>query len=137
MAQGNATLVLWHADGRTTDVELYTQPQVLFQNDSVFVMSSVVDLKYADREILRFTYKGKGTGINTPKANVNYSQDGDCLVFHGITSTDKVALYTTNGIHVPVHLIVTGDGVTLSLASIPPGVYILNVNGKTSKITKK
>lgn len=137
MAQGSATLVLWHADGRTTDVELYTQPQVLFQNDSVFVTSSVVDLKYADREILRFTYKGKGTGIHTPNASVNYSQEGDRLVFHGITSADKVALYTTNGIHVPVHLIVAGDGVTLSLSSIPQGVYILNINGKTTKFTKK
>ena len=44
-AQNNATLVLWHPDGTTTDVELFTQPNVFFRNDSVYVTSTVADLK--------------------------------------------------------------------------------------------
>lgn len=136
MAQGNATLVLWHADGTTTDVALYLMPKVEFQNNMVHITSTVLDMEYPKENILRFSYKGSGTGISSPKAEADYSQEGDRLVFHGITSTDKVAIYTTNGIQVPAHLTSIGNGVALSLSSIPQGVYILSVNGKSSKFTR-
>ena len=52
------TLVLHHADGTTTDVELYTQPRVEFQNDRVLITSPVLSMDYAKADVLRFTYKG-------------------------------------------------------------------------------
>lgn len=136
MAQGNATLVLWHADGTTTDVALYLMPKVVFSGHKVFITSSVLDMEYNKSDILRFSYKGSGTGIATPKIEADYMKEGDRLIFHGITSTDKVAIYTTNGIRVPAHLTAAGDGMTLSLSSIPQGVYVLSVNGRTSKFTR-
>ena len=136
LAQSNATLVLWHADGTTTDVALYLMPKVEFRNDKVLITSTVLDMEYPKADILRFSYKGNGTGIATPKTEADYSQESDRLIFHGIESTDKVAIYTTNGIRVPAQLTAAGDGVTLSLSSIPQGVYVLSVNGKTSKFTR-
>ena len=135
-AQNNATLVLWHADGTTTDVALYLMPRVEFKNDKVIITSTILDMEYPKSDILRFSYKGNGTDIKTPKSEADYSQEGDRLVFHGVSSTDRVAVYTSNGIRVPVHLSATNDGVTLSLTSIPQGVYILSVNGRTSKFTR-
>ena len=135
-AQNNATLVLWHADGTTTDVALYLMPRVEFKNDKVIITSTILDMEYPKSDILRFSYKGNGTVIKTPKSEADYSQEGDRLVFHGVSSTDRVAVYTSNGIRVPVHLSATNDGVTLSLTSIPQGVYILSVNGRTSKFTR-
>ena len=136
-AQGHATLVLHHADGTTTDVQLYTQPQVRFEGDRVLITSTVLDMDYAKEDVITFTYKGNGTGIGIPKAEADYSQEGDCMVFHGIASTSKVAVYNSNGIRVPARLSAAGDDVTLSLSSIPQGVYILSVNGKTSKFMKR
>ena len=136
IAQGNATLVLWHADGTTTDVALYLMPKVEFSGDKVRITSTVLDMEYPKENILRFSYKGSGTGISSPKTETDYSQEGDRLVFHGIASTDKVAIYTANGIRVPAHLTTAGAGVTLSLSSIPQGVYVLSVNGRTSKFTR-
>ena len=137
LAQGNATLVLWHPGGTTTEVELYKQPRVQFMNDSVFITSTVLDMKYRADEVLRFSYKGEGTGIALPQSETVYSQEDGRLVFHGVKSTDHVALYNANGIRVPVRLSTSGDGMSLSLSSIPQGVYVLSVNGKTSKFTKK
>lgn len=57
-AQGGATLVLWHADGTTTEVELNTMPKVEFHGDSVCFISSFLDMKYPKEDILRFSYKG-------------------------------------------------------------------------------
>ena len=136
-AQGNATLVLWHADGTTTDIALYLMPKVEFQDDKVRITSTILDMEYPKKDVLRFSYKGNGTGITIPKTEADYSREGDCIVFHGITSTDRVALYTPNGIRVPVHFTVTDDDVTLPLTSIPQGVYVLSINGKNSKFTKQ
>ncbi|MBQ6768083.1 MAG: T9SS type A sorting domain-containing protein [Prevotella sp.] len=130
------TLVLWHADGTQTDVQLYTQPQVKFQNDKVLITSTVLNMEYPKENILRFTYKGGSTNISSPTDEANYSQRGDQLVFRGIKSDDNVAVYTVSGIRVPVTITHDGDTATLPLSAIPSGVYLLNVNGKTSKFTK-
>ncbi len=136
MAQDKATLVLYHADGTTTDVALYLKPRVVFDGDLVRITSTVLDMEYPKANILRFSYKGSGTGITAPKNDADYTREGDRLVFHGISSTDKVAVYNSDGIRVPVHLSAASDGVTLSISSIPKGVYVLSVNGKTSKFAR-
>ncbi len=130
------TLVLHHADGTSTDVELYTQPQVTFQNDKVIITSSVLNMEYPKENVLRFTYKGSPQNIITPKTEADFSRRDDQLVFHGIKHTDAVAVYKPNGIRVPVRLTITGSNAVLPLSQIPQGVYLLNVNGKTSKFTR-
>lgn len=131
------SLILWHSNESTTEVELYTQPRVEFVNDKVLVTSPVVNLEYNKNDILRFTYKGKGTGISLPTKDSDFDQKDDHIIFHDIKSADKVAVYKVNGIRVPVQLSIQGKDAILSLASIPSGVYLLNVNGQTSKFTKK
>ena len=135
-AQNNATLVLWHADGTTTDVELYLRPRIEFTGEKVLITSTVLNMEYPKTDILRFTYKGEGTGISAPRQDSDYSQDGDRLVFHGINATDQVAVYTTNGIRIPVRLSATSDGLALPLSALPKGAYILSVNGRTSKFVR-
>lgn len=136
VAQGKATLVLWHADGTTTDVALYLKPRVVFDGDIVRITSTVLDMEYPKSYILRFSYTGQNTAIRTPKKDADYTHEGDRLVFHGISSADKIAVYTANGIRVPAHLSAASNGVTLALSSIPQGVYVLSVNGKTSKFVR-
>lgn len=130
------TLVLHHPGGQTTDVELYTQPQVKFVGDRVTITSTVLDMEYPKADILRFTYRGGSLGISTPGAKASVSQDNGQLVFHGIQSSDQVAVYTASGIRVPVRLQRSGSSATLPLSAIPSGVYLLTVNGRTSKFTK-
>ena len=131
------TLVLWHSDGTTTDVELFTQPNVRFVKDKVLVTSSVANLEYDEKDIIRFTYKGKNTGITSSSIDSDYSREDGCIVFHNIKSTDKISLYNTNGIRIPIRLTVLGSSAILPLSSVPSGIYLLNINGRTSKLTKE
>lgn len=131
------TLVLHHANGKTTDVELLTMPQVKFQNDKVFITSSVLDMEFSKEDVLTFTYKGGTSGINNPKAKVDFSKENGQIIFHGIKPLEKVALYNTKGIRIPVKILRNGDTITLPLSSIPSGVYLLNVNGRITKFTKQ
>ena len=130
------TLVLHHADGTTTDVELYTQPRIQFQNDRVVITSSVLDMEYPKADVLRFTYRGSTLAVSAPRAEADYSREGERLVFHGIKAQDCVAVYRTDGIRVPVRLTLIGSDAVLPLSQISQGVYLLSVNGRTAKFTK-
>ena len=137
-SQAQAVLHLWHADGTSTDVELYTQPKVLFQDNKVLVTSPILSLEYPKSDVLRFTYgnNGEGSKIDSPKADAEFSQQGEKLVFQGVKNPDEIAIYSTNGIRIPIQLNYSGSKATLSLSSIPSGVYLLSVNGKTTKFTR-
>lgn len=134
---GAQTLVLWHADGTTTDVQLLAQPQVKFLGDKVTVTSTVLDMEFDKQDVLRFTYKGKTSAIGSAKADANVTQHDGQLVFHGVSAADRIAVYTTSGIRIPVRIRLSGSVATLPLSSIPRGAYLLSVNGKTSKFTKR
>ena len=131
------TLVLHHPGGITTDVELFTQPRIEFEDDRVLITSSVLNMEYPKADILRFSYKG---GITTAVGEVrqlaDVTQRDDRLVFHNVKATDQVAVYTANGVRLPVRLNVSGTDATLPLNAIPKGVYLLSVNGRTSKFTR-
>lgn len=137
-AMANAqTLVLHHANGKTTDVQLYTMPRVTFQDDKVLITSSVLDMEYPKEDIIRFTYKGSAVGINKATGKANFTEENNELVFHNVKSTEKIFIYRTNGIRVPVRIIRQGDSATLPLNALSKGVYLLSVNGRTSKFTKR
>ena len=131
------TLVLHHANGKTTDVALYTQPQIKFVGDKVLITSTVLDMEYDKQDVLSFTYKGSTLSISNPQEKAKVSQETGQLVFHGIKSTDKISVHTVKGIRVPVRLQHSGSSATLPLAAIPSGAYLLTVNGRTSKFTKR
>ena len=131
------TLVLWHADGSTTDVDLYTEPKVTFTDSKLLIKSPVLDMEYSADEIVRFTFKGKGTGIDALKDDADYQQQDDRIVFHNITTADSIAIYRPDGIRVPVRLTIEGSDALLPLSSLPQGTYIISVNGRTSKFMRK
>lgn len=131
------TLVIHLKNGTTTDVELYTQPRIEFKNDKVLITSPVLNMEYPKTDVLRFTYKGGSLDATSPKADTEVTRDGDRLVFHNVKATDQVAVYTVHGIRVPVRFTRSGNTATLSLSQIPSGVYLLSVNGRTSKFTKQ
>lgn len=131
------TLVLWHANGTTTDIELYTKPCVQFTKDKTLVISPVLNIEYPVEDVIRFTYKGVGLGIDIPHGDTNLEQKDGKIILHGVKSTDKIAVYKSNGIRLPVHIEYGGGNAVFYLTSIPSGVYLLKINGRTSKITKK
>lgn len=132
------TLVLHHPGNTTTEVDLFTMPRIEFEGDRVLITSTVLDMEYPKDQVLRFTYKGTvTTAVGTQRAEADYSRDGDRLVFRGIKADDQIAVYTSNGIRVPVSLTRSGSTAALSLSAIPKGVYLLSVNGRTSKFTRQ
>lgn len=136
-AQDNSTLVLWHANGTQTRIELYKQPRVTFGDGTVDILSPVLNQSYPAADVLKFTYEGNGTGISDAKADQPYSSDGERILFDASVRPDQIALYTSDGIRVPVRIQQTDRGAVLPLSAIPTGVYLLTAGSVTSKFVKR
>ncbi|GEM_PF-1077092 len=140
-AQTNSTLVLWHADGTQTRIELFKKPRIYFEtwDDSIHIYSDVLDLRYPSANVLKFTYEDVPvpTTIQSLGMASTYHQEGENIYFDRNISPEKIVLYNSNGVSVPVRMRQTERGITLSLSDVPSGVYILSVNGKTSKFMKR
>ena len=133
------TLHIWMADGTQTTIQLYTRPQVIFDGDVVRFESPVQSLELPANEVVRFTYSGIPipTDVNTPQVEAGYRQDGENLYFSGDLTPDKIQLFTSDGKLLPVSVRRSSGQLCLPLSSIPQGIYVLSVNGKTSKLVRK
>lgn len=132
-------LVLWHANGMTTEISLHTKPRVIFSDDKVLIQGSDVSFEYSTKDVLKFTYKKKDIidEINNPKNPASFTHDDEQIVFNGIKSSDEVALYKLNGSRVDIQLHNENGNYVLPLNSVPKGMYLLHINDKTFKIIKK
>ena len=132
-------LHIWMADGTETTVQLYTRPQVIFGANVVRVVSPVQELEYPASDVVRFTYSGipVATEVSSMQDTPQYRQDGENLYFSGNLTADKIQLFTSDGKSLPVNIRQSGSKLSLSLSDIPQGIYILSVNGKTTKLSVK
>ena len=134
-AQGQI-LVLHHADGKTTEVELYTLPRIQMAADKMTITSQGVSQEFAKADVVRFTYKGINSGISVVKPETRYRVDEDQVTFYGISATDRISVYNASGVQIPVRLTADGNDAVLSLAQLPQGVYLVTINGRTLKFIR-
>jgi hypothetical protein len=135
---GNATLVLWHFNGSQTKVELSVKPNLKISADSLTISSPTVTLRYASTDVYRFSYENVSTGVKTVQmGKLNPRMDGGYLYFSGIKANAPVRLFSTQGKELPVTLTPCDCGMRLSLNTLPAGVYLLTIDGKTCKIMKR
>lgn len=130
------TLVLHHADGKTSEVELYTMPRIQMTADKMIVTVQGSRQEFDKSDVVRFTFKGVGTGINAVKSETRYRVDEDCVTFYGVSSTDRISVYNTGGVQIPVRLTADSPDAVLSLAQLPKGVYLVSINGRTLKFIR-
>lgn len=131
------TLHVWKADGTTTDIRLYTRPLVTFEGDKVVITSPVATFTYDAREVLRFTYSGTETAVRRPKGDASYRQEGKLLIFDAKVKSSEIHLFSEDGKRLPTRVQNVHGRPTLSLSTLAAGVYVLSVNGQTSKILKR
>lgn len=131
-----ATLTIHFADGTKSDIQLYTRPSVTFEDDNVVFTSPVAKYSYKAQEVLRFTYSGVTDAVVFPETDVPFRQEDGKIVFDDSVSPSNVMLFSEDGKRQPVRVSKLGGRVCLSLSALPAGVYLLKVNGRTSKILK-
>lgn len=130
------TLVLHHSNGKTSEVELYTMPRIQMTDTKMVITVQGSRQEFDKSDVVRFTFKGVGTGINAVKSETRYRVNEDCVTFYGISSADRISVHNASGMQIPVRLTADGSDAVLSLAQLPQGVYLVTINGKTIKFIR-
>lgn len=131
------TLVIWDAENVLQRVDLKTKPVISILDDKYVVTGDGINLEYKITEVRRFTYENQQTGVNNARTQTSIRRRDDRIVICNESSADAISLYTAAGIRVPVRLIKEGNDMVLYLNNLSTGVYLLTVNGQTTKLTKK
>lgn len=130
------TLVLHHADGTETEVQLYVMPKMTFDGNQLCIESPVVHLQYKLGEVVSYSFKDNTDGMEKLADDPAYEQRHGNLIFHGITSAADVAVFDSRGMQLPVRVTVNGSQAVLPLSALPSGVSMIRVNGRTAKFIR-
>lgn len=139
VAQGawSQTLLIWDESRVLQKVDLKKKPVVTLLSDRFVVDGEGISLEYNITDVRRFTYEGLKDGINNAETQPVVRRYDDRIVLCGVKSKEIVSLHKLDGKSVPVKLVPQGSDMVLRLNDLPAGVYLLTVNGRTTKLMKK
>lgn len=143
-AQGQDVLGLFMKDGTSVYFLLEEKPNITFVNEDVKVVSASNEATVKRTLIDRFEFVAEiPTGIeDVEEGEENAVRDrfeltGNAVCVSGLLSGCRVQLFSLNG--QVIMSAVAGDNgcVTLSLETLPAGIYLVNYNETTIKFIKR
>lgn len=130
----NKSLFVTFDDGSRVEFALSTTPEVAVTDNKLTITSTATTASYELWTVKTFTY-GTTTGINNVTANQqNFSISGDNIIVEGNAT---VRIFAIDGKAVPVTPETNGGQTIIPLDGLAKGVYVININGKSVKISRR
>lgn len=131
------TLLIWNGSDVVQRIELKKRPIVKVLDDKLVITGEDISLEYGINDARRFTFEDVQTGVKGEPVQPQVQRVGNRIVLCNVTSADDVSIYTLDGIRVPLRVEPEGDNMVLQLNMLSSGVYLLTVNGRTTKLMKR
>ena len=141
-AKAQSELVVQLADGSTTVYALSQQPVVAFEGDNLVITAGDGNATFARAEVTQFYFQAAGTGIGkaTSKGQerlVRFAAP-DLIALSGISEDDALRVVTVDGRMAAANIDRAAGTANISLAGLPTGIYIVQINQTNAiKILKK
>lgn len=120
--------------GASSEYQLSSLQKITFSNGNVVLTtSSGKTVSFAISSISKMYFGATSTAIQQLAADSQATWDGTSLVFD--SGRGIVNIYRPSGLLVASQTI--DGGATISLADLPRGVYIVRIDGKSFKISKR
>lgn len=130
----NKSLFVTFDDGTRVEFALSTTPEVTVADNKLTITSTVTTASYDLWTVKTFTY-GATTGINDVQTSQQgFSLEGDNIVVDGNVN---VRIFAVDGKAVSVTPETTGNQTVIPLNGLAKGVYVININGKSVKISRR
>ena len=131
-------LVIWQKDGSKVSYNLDERPKTTFTTEDLVITTATTTINYPLSKIQRSTYDGGSLSVRDIKADgINISHEGDIIVVKGLASGKSVTVYSIDGKQLLSKLSDGSDRLTLSLAKLPAGVYVIKGDEITYKFLKR
>lgn len=132
-------LAVWTKDGTKVVYSLSENPKITFTETDLLITTNGVEINYALKNMARFVYeKSDATGITDLSTNEpSFKFNGEYLLFPALKANSTVSIHNLNGTLAFKKKVTTAGEYAVSLSNLGRGIYIVNVNGLTYKITKR
>lgn len=121
-------------NGTAQRIDISTVNKVLLGAKSLTVYAdNVLPFDYTNVTSLKFEQTSDGINGIVGDGGITLDRNGDLLTLTGINPGDRVNVYNAKG--QAIGNVVMADGL-LNLSSLGKGVYVIQVNNKTFKISR-
>ena len=133
LAQEYNNVVVTLTDGTSRTISLSEKPIVTIANGKLVIKTAMSTTEFARANVARFNFVSDLVGIDEISSDDNeVIKDGDNLYFSNLPENSLIKIYTADGSLVKS---MTASGAyKISLAEFSAGVYIVSVNGVSTKI---
>lgn len=127
-------LVVELKEGGMVTYVLSDEPVVTFLDSKVCVKSQKAEAGYERASVARFYFQDASTEVEIIKGNLRIEYLTDQVVIYGTT---EAKVYDTAGRQLAPEITKSDDAITISLESLPEGMYIISIpNHPSVKIQK-
>ena len=132
-------------DGSVVTYLLSRRPRVTFSDGNIIITTNSIEATYPTSDIAKLTYRyqedseeeDEESGIdNILVDETSFNIKGGVIMLSGFTEGSTARVYTIGGLMVQSVQMESGS-CSIPLSSLPSGVYVISVNGKSFKIAKK
>lgn len=126
-------LVVTFSDGTKAEYALQTLPQISMADDKLTIETTATTAEFDLYKVKTFTFSTT-SGIRSVEQG-GYYVSGDAIAFEGESTNTRI--FSIDGKAVSATPIISDGKTIISLSSLPSGVYIISVNGKSVKISRR
>lgn len=131
-------LVIWQKDGTKVSYDLDERPKTTFTAEDLVITTAKATISYPLAKIQRYTYEGGALSVKDVKTDgISISHEGDNVIVKGLTNGKSVTVYSIDGKQLKAKRSDGSDSLTLSLANLPAGVYMIKADEITYKFLKQ
>lgn len=132
-AQEYSKVVVTLTDGTIRTISLSEKPIVTIANGKLVIKTEMTTTEFDRANVSRFNFISDVDGIEEIESDIqDVYNDGDNLCFSNLPENSLIEIYATDGTLLKRE---TASGAyKISLSEISAGVYIVSVNGVSTKI---
>lgn len=132
-AQEYNNVVVTLSDGTSQTISLSEKPIVTIANGKLVIKTDMSTTEFDRANVARFNFDAEVDGVDEILSDDNgVTKDGDNLYFSNLPENSLIKIYSADGSLVKN---MTASGAyKISLAEFSVGVYIVSVNGVSTKI---
>lgn len=146
-ADTERTLVVNFHNGASQSYNLRETMTIRQQSDSLVISSSHMRIAYKASAIAGYRFSADDAikdGIDTPRIpnseDIRFEREDNVLRVIGMPDKSRIRIFAVNSTEMTTAITYSGNTATVSLASLPQGVYIIHLTGMKNapsiKITK-
>ena len=134
-----SVLMIVQKGGKITYVDLNENPEITFSSDYISISTNELQFSYDDVEEFTFQMELPTaiSQVESPSSLVFSFTDANTIRVAGLASAAGVFVSSLDGKHFTVPMEQTGNEISLHLASLPHGAYIVVTPKQSYKFIKK